>query len=108
MTRRKRKDTFFQDMARDGLLKVLRQMSQAGEVEDPQNAVLFQVYPSKDPVRGDLCCDLPCVMGGDRLDNAKRCCELLGEVWAINPFQHITHTPQGFLYFKIPDTATKR
>lgn len=111
---RKRKDTFFSDMARDAVNRTLVAMSKAGEVEInfgdfPQ----FQVYPCKDPSLGDISCDLACVLTPRQPVEVKRAMadRVIGhlkQAWANCPFSEITQSHQGVIHFRIPQQATKR
>lgn len=109
----KRKDTFWYDMARNGVLKCLVGMSQDGLT--PQVKVgefpTFHVYPSKRPDLGELACDLPCKLGQtmeEKQASAQELVNRLGKVWAVNPFAEVTPVEPGILYFKIPEAATHR
>lgn len=109
---RKRKDTFFYDMARDAVLKILVGLSKEGLTPDigPGNFPAFQVYPSR--VEGyDLSCDLAPMLAKtmqEKQEMAALIIKRLGNAWANSPFTEIAQTGPGFIHFKIPASATKR
>ena len=110
---RKRKDTFFYDMIKNAMLKIVVSMSKEGMLPSVKmgNFPEFQVYPSRDLLLGDLSCDLACVLGGtipNKQEMAAEIMKRLESAWAVSPFSEIQQSGPGFIHFRIPAGAVKR
>jgi len=101
---RKRKTSFFKDIANHALLQVLVSMSRDGLVQLQYGEFpAFQLYPSKDASLGELQTDLPCMLGKTMAEKASMSTEVvdrLNKVWVNSPFGSI-QSRGGFVYFKL-------
>lgn len=105
---RKKKDTWFQELATQGANRALIKLSQAGKLPEvkPGNFPAFQVYACKDSSVGNLTCDVACVVGktmAEKQTMAETIVQILNEMWANNPFKAIHTTGNGFIHFQLPE-----